>query len=375
MTNCDIKAPMPSPDDEFPLCSLYINPTRFCNLACRHCWVSPPRKASLGGGDGEMSIREMIEIIKEGVKLGVSSIKLTGGEPLLRKDIVELIEFCSGDGIGVDIETNGTLITEGTARLLKDKRVAHIAVSLDSPFEEKNDAFRGIKGAFRGAVHGIMSLIDEGLSPQVIISLYRDNLRDIAYFLDLMGKLGVRDVKINPIVPLGRGSALWDEGAVPGVGEVLEFSKKLEVLETFFDGMIYLDLPMAFRPLDKLKAGMCGLCAIKSILGILSDGSVSICGIGYLDKGLLFGNARNDPSVLGKIWREHPVLKSIREDIPAKLEGVCGICVFRNRCLGSCRADVYHNTGSLTAPYWFCRMAYEEGLFPSTRLIPEEIRA
>ena len=71
--------------------SLYINPTKYCNLRCRHCWISPPNKDELKEGDKELSIEEIINVVKEAEKLGLSSVKLTGGEPLLRKDISVLV--------------------------------------------------------------------------------------------------------------------------------------------------------------------------------------------------------------------------------------------------------------------------------------------
>jgi len=375
MTACDKIKPGEEGDNENPLCSLYINPTRYCNLACRHCWVSPPRRESLDGSGDEMSMDEIKAIVEEGRKLGVRYVKLTGGEPLLRRDIGVLLEFCASSKIEVDIETNGTLINEETAGMFRETGVRNVSVSLDSPYEEKNDAFRGQKGAYRAAVQGIMRLVDEGLAPQVIVSLHRDNMNDMYYFADLMERLGVRNIKINNIIPLGRGASLRETGSIPTVKEVLAFAGKADEIGNSLGISLYLDLPMAFISLDRLKAGRCGVCNIKSILGILSDGSVSICGIGYLDEGLIFGNVRKEPALLGRIWRENSVLASIRKDLPEKLEGVCGMCVFRNRCVGSCRADVYHNTGSLTAPYWFCQEAYDGGFFPRTRLVPDEIKA
>jgi radical SAM protein with 4Fe4S-binding SPASM domain len=168
---------------------------------------------------------------------------------------------------------------------------------------------------------------------------------------------------------------LQDTELVPTIKEILDFSEKLRVKYESFKGYLFLDIPMAFKSLDEIKnRGGYRTCAIRNILGILSDGSVSICGIGYMDEDLLFGNVRGKTSSLGDIWHNNPVLKRIREDIPSKLEGVCGICVFKNKCLGSCRAEVYYNTGSLVAPYWFCQEAYDEGLFPSTRVMPEALR-
>ncbi len=354
--------------------SLYINVTRFCNLGCKHCWLAPPRREELKEEDREMSIKEIIAIVKATQELGLDSIKLTGGEPLLRNDLEDLLRFCLDSDIEVDVETNGTLVSKKVARMFAKYELNHISVSLDGFSEEKHDFFRGQKGAFKLTVKGIENLINEGCHVQVITSLYKENLKGFPYFLRLMRKLNVSDIKINTICSIGRGEALKNAGLTPTVREILDFSKKLRKMSENFPGSVYLDIPIAFKALAEIKHHGGHVCAIKNILGILSDGSVSICGIGYLDEDLLFGNVRSQPSLLKEIWLNNPVLNRIREEIPSKLEGVCGICVFRNRCFGNCIAESYYNTRRLTAPYWFCQKAYVEGFFPSTRLIPEALR-
>ncbi len=356
------------------LTSLYINPTRYCNLRCRHCWISPPLKESLDD-DEELSTGEIVAIIKAAKELGLKDVKFTGGEPLLRKDIGELLRFCHDEDIKVGIETNGTLIDGKMASAIKKYKAFYISVSLDSHLEEMNDHFRGRKGAFKRALAGIRALVAEGVFPQVIISMYRENFADIIGFIESMWELGVNNIKLNTISPLGRGAELHERGEVPSVRELLEFAEKLEGIRRSYRGLLYLDIPVAFKSVEEVRTGICGVCNIKNILGILPDGSVSICGIGHIDEKLVFGTVRKDPSKLGHIWRENALLNRIKKEIPFNLEGVCGICVFRNRCLGSCRAEVYHNTGNLFAPYWFCQEAYDNGFFPSTRLVPEALRA
>ncbi|MFQ5952121.1 MAG: radical SAM protein, partial [Candidatus Omnitrophota bacterium] len=297
-----------------------------------------------------------------------------GGEPLLRDDLEGLLEFCAFSDIDVWIETNGTLITRDMARMFGKYKVDHISVSLDSAFADVHDSFRGQKGAFNCAVEGIKNLRDEYFPPQVIMSLYNENLTDFKSFIRLIQELDVNDIKINTISPVGRGSDLNEKGLAPTVREILDFSRQLKDITGDFKGSVFLDIPAAFKGLEELDGSSCGICSIKNILGILSDGSVSICGIGLMEESLIFGNVKDDPSVLKDIWHNNPILKQIREDIPSKFEGVCGMCVFKKRCLGSCRAEVYHNTGSLFSPYWFCQEAYDEGIFPSTRLIPEALR-
>lgn len=369
MTLCDRRGDVVQ-NSQTVLSSIYLNPTRYCNLRCRHCWVSPPYSEELSEETGELSVDEMIGIVKEARPLGLTSLKLTGGEPLLRAGLERLLEFCSVSGIEVWIETNGTLVTERMARMFKELGVSDISVSLDSPVEERHDHFRGKKGAFAEAVRGIKHLVDAGLGPEVIMSLYRENIRNFGSFLGLMTGLGVRRVKINTISPVGRGESLYGTDLVPDIKEILDFYGELRTHYAGFDGFIFLDIPMAFKGLDDIKGGRCSICGIKNIIGVLSDGSISMCGIGFLNEKLIFGNLKDDPAAIKDIWKSSPMLQKIREGVPSKLEGICGMCVLKNMCLGDCRAEVFHNTGSVTAPYWFCQEAYDSGLFPSTRLMP-----
>ena len=358
------------------LASLYINPTKYCNLQCRHCWISPPNMEEAAGGEDEISVGEMIEVVKVAKELGLLSVKLTGGEPLLREDLRGLLEFCDKSDIEIWLETNGTLITKDTVQMLKDTSVGFISVSLDSSYEDKHDTFRGSKGAFKRTLSGIENLVREGLIPQVIMTLYKENINDFEHFLKLMRKIGADDIKVNTISCIGRGHDMQLSGMVPSVREVLDFRERLKSLKKSFNGYIFLDIPAAFKSLEDLKKRNFGKCAVKNILGLLSDGRVSLCGVGYLDEKLVFGNVKENPSVLKDIWLHNPILKRIREDIPSKLEGVCEMCVFKNMCMGSCRAEAYHEGGDLiTAPSRFCQEAYEEGNFPNTRLIPETLRA
>jgi SynChlorMet cassette radical SAM/SPASM protein ScmF len=377
MPSCDINGDRgKNTENTAPaLCSLYINPTKYCNLSCRHCWLAPPVKDKLLPEDEEMSMGEIVDIVKAAEKLGLDTVKLTGGEPLLRNDLEELLEYCLDRYIHTYIETNGTLVTKDTAAMFERMAVDQVSVSLDSPYEETHDRLRGKKGAFRQTIEGIKRLRDEHYPPQVIMSLYRDNFDHFVPFLELMKDIGVDNVKINTISYIGRGASLKGTNAIPTVREILDFSERLPDMTKGFKGSVYLDIPAAFKSLHVAQKGGCGVCAINNILGILSDGTVSICGIGYQDEELIFGNVRKDPDALADIWMNTPMLKILREGVPAGLKGICGMCVLKRSCMGSCRAEAYFNTGDFLAPNWFCQEAYDGGYFPGARVIPEELMA
>ncbi len=110
----------------------------------------------------------------------------------------------------------------------------------------------------------------------------------------------------------------------------------------------------------------CGTCGILGILGVLANGSYALCGIGQTVSELVFGNAIKDR--LEDVWDNNPVLKGLRKGLPDRLEGVCGECLMKNRCLGNCIAQNYYRSRNLWAPLWFCEEAARLGIFPESRM-------
>ena len=118
--------------------------------------------------------------IEEGIPLGLSQVKLTGGEPLLHPDFLKMVDLLREKGLGLTIETNGLLLTETLARYLKEKSTLRlISVSLDGACPETHDAFRGVKGSFEKACRAIRYLAEVGYRPQVIMSLHEDNVAEV----------------------------------------------------------------------------------------------------------------------------------------------------------------------------------------------------
>jgi radical SAM protein with 4Fe4S-binding SPASM domain len=128
---------------------------------------------------------------------------------------------------------------------------------------------------------------------------------------------------------------------------------------------VYFDIPLVFLSIRKLTYGQLGRCQILNILGILSGGEISLCGIGVNVPELIFGHMGVDN--LRDLWHENPGLTRLREKIPAQLEGICSNCLLRDICLGTCVAHNFYLTGKLNAPYDFCRQAESLNLFPNSR--------
>ncbi len=352
----------------YPLIHAYLYLSGECNLRCAHCWISPTFAARDETAKDSLTAADVRKVIDKATPLGLSHVKITGGEPFLNRNIFEIVELASGSGLTIFVETNGTLIDRETAAFLKKHGVTSLSVSLDSHRPSFHDSFRGVNGAFDDAVSGAELLTAEGISVQLIMSLVRENAADIEGVVDLARRIGTPSVKINPVNPVGRGGALTDRGETLQVEELLALSEWVERdlsdrngIETFFT------IPSALKPIGHLFDRRNSQCRVLNIIGILSDGGISICGIGREEPDLVMGNIRTDD--LAEIWGKSPVLKRLREVVPHRMEGICGRCVMAGICLGSCRADAFVLSGSVAASHWMCEEAYNKGLFPPGRMV------
>jgi SynChlorMet cassette radical SAM/SPASM protein ScmF len=364
-----------------PLSHLYFYLTEGCNLACRHCWIAPTFQA------GEktypsLDVDLFRSIISQAKALGLGGVKLTGGEPLLHPRIGELIEIVKAENLGLTMETNGVLCTPELARLIASCRNSFVSVSLDGADSETHEWMRGVEGSFSQALRGIRNFVDAGIHPQVIMSIVRRNREQMEHVVRLAELIGANSVKFNLVQPTARGERMHEEQETLSIEELVATGHWVETtLAASSSIRIHYSHPAAFKPMSKMFApdGGCGTCGIFGILGVLANGSYALCGIGEQVPELIFGHAAKDR--LEDVWRENPVLKEIREGLPARLEGICGTCFMRRICLGSCVAQNYYTHKSLWAPFWFCDQAERAGLFPKTRqnleppTMPLEMRA
>jgi SynChlorMet cassette radical SAM/SPASM protein ScmF len=350
-----------------PLRHLYVNPAGECNLACRHCWVSPSKNPGDPFTDrkrlkDEFSPERFGRLLEEAIELGLEHVKFTGSEPLLRSDFPRLYSIASSspNNLIIDVETNGTLVPRGLWDAFGEKWPRSVAVSLDSTDPSIHDSFRGTRGAWKKTVSFIRELVQRKINTQVIMSLSDLAPEPVIDMAELCMKLGVGSLKLNPVQPMGRARDLMDGGI--RVDDLLEFSARI------FDSCgkaVSIQLPHALLPLDRLKDA--GSCPILNLLGILPNGDISFCGIGFSCDELVMGNFQKDD--LKDIWKNHPLLLEIRNGLPDQLSGICGNCIHRRSCMGSCVMQNYYLTGRITDPNHICREADETGLFPSSRKV------
>jgi len=356
-----------NPLDVPNLNELYVYVTNGCNCACRHCYIIAGDAAGPGGKTRFIDPQLLDRAIGEALPLGLAGLKWTGGEPTIHPDFPGLLAIQQRHGLAGRMETNGMAVTPRLADQLMACGVDDISVSLDGATAVTHDRNRNVDGGFELTLAGIRALRGAGYRPELILSLLRGNLDEIEAFLDLAGELGAGAVKFNIVQPALRGAELHAGGEVPSVAEILALQRRLtDEWQARYDFPIYLDLPLAFRPLREMfQAGGLSRCGILGILGLLADGHYALCGVGEHERGLVFGPA--GCGELETIWREHPVLQRLRDELPKGLKGICGRCLMRDACLGSCVAANFQQGRDLLAGFWFCELALEEGLFPAGR--------
>lgn len=351
--------------DEFSLTSLYLYLSGRCNLRCRHCWVAPHDPED--GDEESADLSVLMKTIEAAKELGLAAVKLTGGEPFLRKDIVELMTFLCRQGLIIDIESNGTMIDSSTAKVIKECEVRQVSISLDGVQADHHDRLRGMKGCHEKTVAALHYLRAEKVNTQVIMSLYGENSGEIEAMAALCDDMDVPSLKINPVMPTGRGEMVFRRRENVDIEELIRIDRWIEEeLGRKYKTDIYFCMPIALKSLQAVTTNPLYECHILNVLGVLADGTISICGIGHTEKALNMGNIAQDD--LTEIWRCHPLLQKLRGDTPSRLSGICGRCIFKFRCLGSCRACAYAASGNLRSPFFMCDEAYERDLFPASRI-------
>jgi SynChlorMet cassette radical SAM/SPASM protein ScmF len=354
----------PLPEGVPPLSTLYFYVAGACNLACGHCWISPAYDPGAASGRF-LPLDLMRRAILQGKPLGLASAKLTGGEPLLHPRFREIVSLCADEGLGINIETNGTLVDDGLARFLREKGVGFISVSLDGADAETHERLRGVPGSFARAVAGIRALAEAGLRPQAICTLHRGNAGQMRGVVALAGSLGCGSLKFNHVQNMGRGTRKKAEAGLD-VEEVLALYRAMERdLVPRSPLPLFFDIPYAFRPIRALLRKDLGHCGILNILGVLSGGELSMCGVGVTVPDLIYGDLATDD--LAEVWCNSPGLAEIRRLVPRGLGGACGRCLHRDFCMGECVAQGFFEEGRLGGAFPFCAEMDRRGKFPETR--------
>ncbi|GIM28315.1 hypothetical protein CPJCM30710_09810 [Clostridium polyendosporum] len=352
------------------LSSIYLYVTQACNLRCAHCYQRTDftNKGRSHDFNQDVSMDDIFSVIDEAIPLGLSIVKITGGEPLLRPNIKELITGLVARNVEVAIETNGTMIDSKMAAFLA-KNMVNISISLDGSTAERHDKIRRVKGAYDLAIQAIKHLAPITSTLKVITAVSKDNIDDIENISRLIAGMGVKEHKINPVNELGITGEREIRKIMLNPIEVHELFKNLQKkdFEKKYGLHLFMEGPPSFFKLKEIALGQCGSCPFLNILGVLSNGELSFCGIGYTEGELKFGSA--GMSSVKNIWENNEILKEARECMPNGITGVCNKCVLLDRCHGSCRALAYQGKRVFSEPHPWCQYLYERGVFPAEYLV------
>ena len=347
--------------------TLYFYLTEGCNLACRHCWIGP-RFDATGEHHATLPVELFETAIREAKPLGLSGVKLTGGEPLLHPHFKRLLEIVRREELKLTVETNGLLCTPEIAAEIAKSPDRFVSVSIDGTDATTHDWVRGVAGAYEAARQAVRNLVAAGIRPQIIFSVMRNNAGQVDAMVRMAEELGASSLKFNVVQPTARGEKLHETQETLTISDLIELGRHVEqelTPQTKMD--IFFHHPYAFKALRRIAKGEgCGACGIFGIMGVIASGHYALCGIGEQIPDLLFGVVGQ--AKLEDVWRENATLKALREGLPERLEGICGRCLMKGQCLGTCVAQNYYSKGSLWAPYWFCEQAEKAGLFPASRL-------
>jgi len=346
------------------------NVTRRCNLKCVHCYSSSQNiKYS-----GELTTEEGKDLISDLASFGCPVILFSGGEPLMREDLPELVQFAADSGIRAVISTNGTLITEEKARIFASIGLSYMGVSLDGT-GEIHDRFRGVKGAFDAAVQGIRHCQDAGIKVGARFTITGENSSEIPAIFDFIEKNNIPRACFYHLVYSGRGSTLADNDLSHAqTREVVDLimdrtrdlfdrgmPKEILTVDNHADGpYIYLRL---LREDPKRAADVLALLRMNegnnSGRGI---GCVSWDGEVYADqfwREISFGNVRKNS--FSDIWLDTSnELMAKLKDKKSYVTGRCANCRWLDVCGGNFRARAETVTGDIWGPDPACYLTDEE---------------
>lgn len=360
------------PDGVPRLNSFYLYLSASCNLRCRHCWITPVYSGGKPLPGKTIDPAALRNAVTEAKTLGLSSAKLTGGEPMLHPQFKEVVELLTAEGLSMNMETNGTLMTGEMAHFLKEKsRMDFISVSIDSPVPAEHDAFRGVKGAFDAAIRGLDFLVEAGFTNcQVIMTVHHGNRHQMEALVKLAAEHKAASVKFNPVARSGRGIDMHERGEALDFSEYMELSRFVnEDLRPKAPIAIILSMPPALTPFSELwrtKGKSCD-CGVSGILGILGSGEIALCGIGQTIPELVYGYLGKDS--IRDIWLNNPVILRLRNDLQnvSDYPGICGSCIHAKSCRTGCVANNYGYSGKLVSPQRLCDEAERQGVFPESR--------
>ncbi|MFQ5799217.1 MAG: radical SAM protein [Bacteroidota bacterium] len=341
------------------------NVTRRCNLNCAHCYMDAGMREV--ASESELTTSEGFQLLDEIAELSPGAmLVLTGGEPLLRRDIFDLAQYGVRKKLMVVLGTNGYLVTEEVVKKLVDIGVRGLGISLDSSNPKEHDNFRGKDNSWQRAMGAMQACRKWRLEFHVQTSITSGNVSEIPYLIELSRHQGAKVFNLFFLVCTGRGQQVTDISPT-------QYEEVLSLI--VLSGGQYRDMMVRARCAPyisriarqsgkgfPLYQDYVGCIAGTNYCRITPEGQVTPCP--YLP--VVAGNLREKSFF--EIWHQSKIFDQLRE---ANLRGKCGICDYKSIC-GGCRARAFASTGNYLAEDSWCQYEPKTQGKTATQVVREQ---
>jgi mycofactocin radical SAM maturase len=353
-------APVPRLVDQFelgldaPIC-LTWELTYACNLACVHCLSSSGRR-----DPRELTTEQCRAVIDELQRMQVFYVNIGGGEPTIRPDFWELLEYAVDHQVGVKFSTNGVRITPERARFLASTDYVDVQVSLDGATAEVNDVVRG-PGSFATALRALANLRDAGFTDaKISVVCTRQNIGQLDAFKAIADEYGAT-LRLTRLRPSGRGADVWDE-----LHPLPEQQRELyDWLLAHGEGVLTGDSFFHLAAFGESLPGL-NLCGAGRVVCLIDPiGDVYACPFAIHEQ-FLAGNLLGEGG-FQRVWQESSLFTSLREPTSG---GTCSSCPSYDTCRGGCMAAKFFTGLPLDGPDPECVRGYGEQALAGERTVP-----
>ncbi len=322
-----------------------INLTKQCNLNCDHCYMDA--EARVAPSPSHLTLEKLNSLFSEiATRAPQTIIVLTGGEPLYRTDLPEIVRAGNDLGLKMVLGTNGLLLTDKKIEALQGAGLQGMGISLDSIHEEAHDRFRGVPDAFRKTCENIKKCIDKKMHVQIHFTVTKDNSDEIEDAVKMAKNLGATIINFFFLVCIGRGNSKIDltptqyEDALLRIARLQKNEKGIMVQSRctpHFKRILYQENPESeYTRAMGYDGGGCP--AATHYCRIDPKGEVTPCPYMEISGGSVHQSSFWD------IWDKSTLFDSFRR--PELLKGRCGSCEFKSIC-GGCRARSLVENGDL----------------------------
>jgi radical SAM protein with 4Fe4S-binding SPASM domain len=304
--------------------------TDACTARCLHCSSNSAKRSP-----DELNTEEAKGLVDQLVAAGVIDLGISGGEPLLRRDLPEILAYAKSRGMTVGVATNGAKLSHERALQLAALGLGRLQVSLDG-FAEQHDTLRRWPGLFDRALKTIATAQNAGLRVHVCCTINQLNSHALEPFVAFLAETGIRRLNLSRYVPTGRGMDALD----PGDDAWRCIIERCAALKEAYAGRLEITTHLAQEVLvDGETEGIIGFAGCQAGRGqgcVTANGTVLPCVL----LPIAVGNVRYE--AFRDIWTTSPLIQSLQDR--RELQGTCGTCSIRERC-GGCRAVAYARFG------------------------------